>query len=84
MSRVHSEVCWSDGSSVAVTFEDELSHLEPELRERITSAIDQAIGDLTFDGLLDPLGALAVEVTLRKSDGHAYRRESERRGRLAL
>lgn len=75
MSRVHSEVCWTDGSSVSVTFDDGLlTDLDPEQRERIVSMIEEKIAWLTFDGLLDPLGALAVEVTLRKSDGHAYRR----------
>jgi len=77
-------VCWSDGSSVTVTFDDSLEHLERDQRERIAAMIDDTITGLTFDGLLDPLGALAVEVTLRQSDLRAYRRESERRGRLAL
>lgn len=78
---------YHDGQTETVAFTIDtaiLDRLTIDQRGHLEDGIQLALWQAHVDEVVDPLTALAAEVTRRIADARAYKREAARRGVLAL
>lgn len=78
------ETDWFEGDEARTSRSFGFNVPETEVPDSIMIIVDQALDDLRALGCTDPIGFMLTETMVRTADAHAYQREAQRRGVLAL